>query len=509
MRPYSFRAMKIEKYELVKPLGQGGFAKVYQARDCVLGRTVAVKVCQTTDQEGLERFFREARLTGSLQHPNIAQVLDFGVENGVPYIVQEFLPGQDLAELLRQGRLPLPLALSILVQVARGLAHAHGKHVLHRDIKPSNVRVLPSGLVKIIDFGIGRLMQDDSRLTRTGEALGTVGYFSPEILLGQVPDQRADIFSFGTMAYEVLSGQHPFLSEDLGNTLYNIVHKNPPPLIGAGVNCPPRLAEIVTRCLAKDLGERWPSSQALTEALEEVAHELQVEVGMVLPEPVAAAGETALASASALPTAQRLLHAYGTPLGLFLTGTALVALALVGLGHGPRTSEREYPPASMKPTVPPPMPPAVTSVPTPSPASEVEVEIMAIPPAFVVIGDRELGKVARKMVRLTPGSYQITFSIPGYRTERRTVLVQNDTREILLTMPPFGFLSVVPDLDTPLTGTRVFVDDRLLGPLPIVSAKLPEGDHQLKVTWPDGSVFQLTFNVGPERVTTLTVTKPR
>ncbi|MGC8915443.1 MAG: protein kinase domain-containing protein [Thermoanaerobaculum sp.] len=500
--------MKIGKYELLEPLGQGGFATVYRARDNLLARTVAIKVCQASDKEGMERFIREARLTGKLQHPNIAQVLDFGIEAGVPFIVQEFLSGWDLAQLLVRGPLALPLALSVLVQVARGLAYAHARQVLHRDIKPSNIRVLPTGLVKIMDFGIGRLMQDDSRLTRTGEALGTVGYFSPEMLLGQPLDQRADIFSFGVVAYEVLTGQHPFLSPDLGSTLYAIVHKQPASVLSLGGSCPPKFSEVVDRCLAKDPASRWGTTDELAQQLESLAHELNVEVGAVVPEEPSIPALRAREGVAFLATSRSLWKAYGIPFGLLLVGGALLALATAGFRRGTLPEMREPPPSAGAPVNPPP-----TRLPTPhagsaQPMEDVVVEVVAVPPAVVVFGDQELGKVARQTLRLKPGNYEVTFSIPGYRTERKRVVVDSNTREIRLTMTPFGFLSVVPDLGTPLSGSKVFLDDRPLGQLPLVNAKVSEGSHQLSVTWPDGGFFRTVCQVEAERVTTVVVTKP-
>ncbi|MFN3413004.1 MAG: serine/threonine-protein kinase [Thermoanaerobaculum sp.] len=500
--------MKIGKYELLEPLGQGGFATVYRARDTLLARTVAVKVCQATDREGMERFIREARLTGNLQHPNIAQVLDFGTEAGVPFIVQEFLPGWDLAQLLGRGALALPLALSVLVQVARGLAYAHARQVLHRDIKPSNIRVLPTGLVKIMDFGIGRLMQDDSRLTRTGEALGTVGYFSPEMLLGQPLDQRADIFSFGVMAYEVLTGQHPFLSQDLGSTLYAIVHKDPAPLGSRCVHCPQKLSELVDRCLAKEPAARWATTEELAQQLESLAHELNVEVGAVAPEASLLPTPRPHLHGAALSKIRSLWRAYATPLSLLLAGGVLVALAVAALQHGPKPEIKDELSRAAAPVSPPPTKPPVAYLPSPSPVPEVSVEIVAVPPALVVIGNQELGRVAREKVRLKPGTYEVSFSIPGYRTEKRTVDVTSDTREIHLAMPPFGLLSVVPDLGTPVSGSKVFVGNRMVGQLPVVNAKVPEGSYPVRVTWPDGSSFQATCEIEMERVTTVTVTKP-
>lgn len=502
--------MKIGKYELIEPLGQGGFATVYRARDPALARTVAVKICQATDAESLERFVREARLSGNLQHPNIAQVFDFGVENGVPFLVQEFLGGSDLAEVLHGGLPDLPFVLSVLVQVARGLNYAHTHQVMHRDIKPSNIRVLPDGLVKILDFGIARLMQDDSRLTRTGEALGTVGYFAPEILLGKEVDLRADLFSFGVVAYELCTGKHPFLTGDLGHTLYAIVHHNPLPPAGVRPDCPPELSDLVVRCLAKDTNQRWQSAAELLDVLEALARRFQVDVGAVAPAPRPGRPLVPGTVRKIVGKTQALWQAQRAPLVLLTLGLGLVGLALAWL---PRAGKHELGLVELPVPAPTPRPtatPLATPVPVATPVAEVAVELVVVPPAFVKLGDRELGKIARESLRLRPGSYRVTYWIPGYRTEVRTIRIeaQPDGQEVVLSMPAFALLSVVPEFGTPVAGARVFLNDRLLGALPLLNAKVDEGSYGLRVTWPDGATFEVTCQVKAEEPTTVTVRKP-
>lgn len=500
--------MNIGKYEILEPLGQGGFATVYRARDTVLARTVAIKVCQATDPETLERFVREARVTGNLQHPNIAQVFDFGVEGNVPFLVQEFLPGWDLSEIVRSGVSNLAFAVSVLVQVARGLAHAHARQIVHRDIKPSNIRVLPDGLVKILDFGIARLTQDDSRLTRTGEALGTVGYFAPEMLTGQPVDARADLFAFGVVAYELLTGKQPFLTGDLGRTLYAIVNHHPPPPHALRPDCPQELSALVMRCLAKDPNQRWPTAEGVAEGLEVLARRLGVEVGSVKPAPGGAVRLPPTVTVRAVVAkTQALWRAYRTPAALLAVGIGLVGLALAGLIQ--TAKNEELAPATFIPT-----PTAKPSTPlrapvdaAPPPQQSFEVEFVVSPPAFVRVGDRELGKIARERVVLSSGPHRVVFWIPGYRTETRNIVVGSDTREVLLSMPPFGLLSVVPEFGTPVMGARAFLDDRPLGSLPVVNAKVPEGVHTLRVTWPDGAVFEAACSVKAEEAVTVAVSR--
>ncbi len=260
--------LKFGKYQIEQKIGQGGFGVVYRGRDTLLGRNVALKTCSTEDGPLRRRFFREGRIAAGLQHPNVTTVHDLGVEEGVPYLVQEFLHGEDLDHLIdRREPLPLATKLDYLVQIARGLEYAHGAGVLHRDIKPANVRLHESGgiqRIKIMDFGIARLLTDDTRLTGTGMAMGTVGYLAPEQLRGEDVDTRADVFSYGVLAYELLSYQRPFKGENFSQISYQLLYVEAPPLTDVWPTCPAPLSAIVGRCLEKQQARRYLT---LTEVL--------------------------------------------------------------------------------------------------------------------------------------------------------------------------------------------------------------------------------------------------
>jgi serine/threonine-protein kinase len=275
---------KAGKYEIVRKIGAGGFGVVYEGRDPFIKRRVAIKTCTTEDEEIRQRFYREAEIAGNLQHKNIVTIHDFGIEDGVPYLVQEYLTGEDLEHVIARGEpIPLERKLDILIQAAHGLAHAHSAGVIHRDIKPANIRLLEGGHVKILDFGIAKLAHVESRLTKEGMAVGTAAYLPPEQIRGDKVDFRADVFSFGVVAYELLAMVRPFDGKTISTLLYQILSQTPRPLTEALPGVPPRLAAVVDRCLEKDVEKRFASFAEVAVALEallaEAAGGLAVEPG--------------------------------------------------------------------------------------------------------------------------------------------------------------------------------------------------------------------------------------
>ncbi len=292
----------IGKYEVLEQIGAGGFAAVYKARDPFLKRLVAVKLCTADDENLRRRFFREAEISGNLHHPSIVTVFDFGLEQDAPFLVQEYLKGEDLDKLIRR-REPIPESerLESLMQVARGLRYAHRKGVLHRDVKPGNVRFFEGGRAKLMDFGIATLKSAHTRLTRTGTLVGTVGYLAPEQLRGGKVDERVDIFSFGVLAYELLSFSRPFVGDSLEESCRNILHAEPPPLSSVVEGYPGALDELIESCLAKDPDDRIGSFDEVLPRLNEVLVRVRPDRGgrqgaetapAATPAPaVAAAGE--------------------------------------------------------------------------------------------------------------------------------------------------------------------------------------------------------------------------
>lgn len=268
----------IGKYEILEKIGTGGFGTVYKAYDPFIKRFVAIKTCTSDEEEVRKRFFQEAEISGNLQHRNVVTVYDFGTQEGLPYLIQEFLTGEDLdRKIKRKELIPDAEKVLFLVQIARGLEYAHSKGVVHRDIKPANIRILEDGTAKIMDFGIAKLAQRSSGLTQTGMTLGTAAYLAPEQIRGERVDQRTDIFSFGVMAYEMLTGERPFQAEAISGVLYQILNAKPKAVTASWSGCPPDLASVVDRCLEKDPGKRFANCQELLRDLDVVLRRMRVQ----------------------------------------------------------------------------------------------------------------------------------------------------------------------------------------------------------------------------------------
>ena len=266
---------KIGKYEVSEQIGVGGFGAVYRGRDPFIKRNVAIKTCQVNDEEIKHRFFREAELAGNLHHPNITTIYDFGVENGIPYIVQEFLTGEDLDRKIKRGA-PIPVArkVEILMAIAEGLGYAHAASIIHRDVKPANVRVLEDGTVKVMDFGIAKSLQTESNLTQTGITLGTSAYLAPEQIRGEAIDRRTDVFAMGVLSYELLCYRKPFRGEHLSTILYKILNETPEPIETLAQDAPAPLIAAINRALAKVPADRYPTMEEFRRDLQAVYREL-------------------------------------------------------------------------------------------------------------------------------------------------------------------------------------------------------------------------------------------
>jgi eukaryotic-like serine/threonine-protein kinase len=272
---------RIGSYEILSPLGVGGMGEVYRARDTKLDRDVALKVLPAhlaDDPAALERFEREAKAIAALSHPNILSIFDFGISDGVVYAVTELLEGETLRARLSAGALPARKAVEYGVAMAQGLAAAHDKGIVHRDLKPENVFVTRDGRVKLLDFGLALVLPSavavgsgsgarSAGLTEPGTVLGTAGYMSPEQVRGGAADHRSDIFSFGAVFYEMLTGHRAFHGDSAVETMMAILQSEPPGLSEASRTLPPELVEIVSHCLEKSPEERFQSARDLAFAL--------------------------------------------------------------------------------------------------------------------------------------------------------------------------------------------------------------------------------------------------
>ncbi|HYT33017.1 MAG TPA: serine/threonine-protein kinase, partial [Thermoanaerobaculia bacterium] len=236
---------RLGPYEILSPLGAGGMGEVYRARDARLGREVAIKVLPaafSADRDRLRRFEQEAKAAGSLNHPNITAVYDVGSVDGAPYVVSELLEGETLRSILAGRKLSTRKAIDYSVQIAHGLAAAHEKRIVHRDLKPENLFVTKDGRVKILDFGLAKLAREalpsgpatqaptQTALTEPGVVMGTVGYMSPEQVRGSPADAQSDIFTFGVILYEMLTGVRPFRGDSAAETMAAILKEDPPDL---------------------------------------------------------------------------------------------------------------------------------------------------------------------------------------------------------------------------------------------------------------------------------------
>jgi eukaryotic-like serine/threonine-protein kinase len=296
---------KLGPYEIIVPAGVGGMGEVYRARDTRLGREVAVKVLPETfacDRDRLRRFEQEARTVAALNHPNILAVYDIGEHQGSPYMVSELLEGETLREKMNAGAMAQRRALEYASQMTEGLAAAHDKGVVHRDLKPENVFVAKDGRVKVLDFGLAKLRVQSSSIAAVGQdfhatstglgaapaaegltagvcvttttpgmVLGTAGYMSPEQVRGQEVDARTDIFAFGAILYEMLSGQRAFKAETSIETMNAILKEEPPELETEKLKVSPGLERIVRRCLEKEPARRFHSARDVGFALEAIS----------------------------------------------------------------------------------------------------------------------------------------------------------------------------------------------------------------------------------------------
>jgi serine/threonine protein kinase len=287
------------KYKIYDEVGSGGFATVYLGRNMDTNEIVAIKVLSEqyiTDPRYVERFRREARLAERLQHPNIVRTLDHGVENGMHFLVMEFVEGLTLDKVMaRKGRLPVEETLSYIKQTCTGLQAAYEASIVHRDIKPANLMITPDGSVKIMDFGIARV-ESMSTLTQSGMFMGTPRYISPEMAKGEGTDIRSDLYALGLLAYEMLSGTPPFDADNPWAVLRMQIESPPPPLRQVRSDVPAWFEAIIMRAIAKDPANRFQTPANMLAALEEQTATPGVFPGVVQPRK---AGDTTVVGASA------------------------------------------------------------------------------------------------------------------------------------------------------------------------------------------------------------------
>jgi eukaryotic-like serine/threonine-protein kinase len=338
------------RYRVQDVLGSGGMAVVYKAEDSILGRTVALKTLHRRYAEipsFRRRFRQEARAMASLDHQNIVKVYDISHDGEVPFIVAECVTGKDMSGLLseKHGRLDEKTTRRIAAQLLKALAYAHRRGIVHRDIKPSNILMTPSGTVKVADFGIARIVEDDSEGGEPGEIIGSARYMSPEQLRGREATQQSDIYSVGILLYHCLAGRPPF-SGDLKSLAQQQLHETPTPLRRINRKITPHMEAVVMKALEKKPEHRYPSATAMLDDLEDMSLPKIVGVTQEMPKnqkpkPRRSRGKLALASTLAV-----LLLAAGTAVGA--TG-----LGYVNLGQTGETVEQSLTPAEPVESDPP------------------------------------------------------------------------------------------------------------------------------------------------------------
>jgi len=288
---------KLGNCEVQKLLGSGGMGEVYRARDLSLRRDVAIKVLPSflcSDKERLRRFEQEAQAAAALNHPNILAVYQLGTYEGSPYMVSELLEGETLREEIRRGPLPARKVIEQGVQIAHGLAAAHEKGIVHRDLKPENLFSTRDGRVKILDFGLAKLKQPSGNQqhrsptvapeeTQPGMVMGTTAYMSPEQARGNPVDYRTDIFAFGVILYEMLTGRRAFQRSNPADTMSAILNEEPPTVSQLAPNIPPALQRTIHRCLEKAPEQRFQSASDLAFALEALSDSTASPSVSVLP----------------------------------------------------------------------------------------------------------------------------------------------------------------------------------------------------------------------------------
>ena len=261
---------KLGHYRIVEEIGAGGMGVVYCAHDEHLDREVAIKVLPSgtlCDESARKRFRKEARSLSKLNHPNVATVHDFDSHDGIDYLVMEYVPGKTLRDRISDGPLPQAEIIRLATQLAKGLTAAHERGLVHRDLKPENLRLTLEGRLKILDFGLAELIRPfpDLRTTDSNMSVvaGTVPYMAPEQVLGGVVDQRADLFSFGVVLYEMATGQHPFAELEPSHVAAAIVHRTPVPPTTLNTKVCAELQRIIFKCLEKEPEKRYQSAKDL------------------------------------------------------------------------------------------------------------------------------------------------------------------------------------------------------------------------------------------------------
>lgn len=547
---------RIGKYEVISQIAVGGFGVIFKAWDPFIKRPVAIKMCASHDEEVRQRFHQEAQFVGNLVHRNITMVFDFGIQDDVPYLVQEYLTGFDLDHLLSSGVLgDLNAVSSVLLQVAEGMKFAHQKGIIHRDLKPSNIRILEDGTVKIMDFGIAKSLEGGSNLTQTGIALGTAGYLAPEQIQGESIDQRTDIFSLGVVGYELITGNKPFKGSSLSNVLYRILNEQPEKPRVFTPSCPPELEAVITKCLEKDPEKRFQTVDLLIDSLRQIPFGDDPEINIKdvttgylreaidrLPSGDGESSEpdtTPIQGTKVLqqgpsgqgpqihhePEFEEPDNRKGNPvLVVFLVLVGLLVSAGTLVYFSPEAQQAVFGPQGA-PWVPTPIPTATpTPVPSPTPVptetpppivmptetpppqpsptptqGPVDVRLVVDPPSPIQVdgewtpGSRQTKQIHQ--VSLMPGHHSFTVHVADFEPQKLWRDVGTTSGQTLALSVDLGFLTVNPLPGQAPPGGEIFLDGAHIGKIPLIRKKVTAGEHTLIIRWPGHNPFQREISV--------------
>jgi len=540
----------IGRYQILSELGRGAMGVVYRALDPAINRPVAIKTIKlaefsdAVERERLrERLFREAQSAGILSHPNIVTVYDVGEEGDVTYIAMEFVNGSSLEKLLLASQPPEPQTiLSILQQTAAALDFAHKKGIVHRDIKPANIMLDEDGTAKIADFGVAKIAQSQ-QMTQTGMVLGTPNYMSPEQVQGKSVDGRADQFSLGVAAYEMLTGEKPFAAETLTTVLYKIVSEDPLPAQHLNPTLAWAVAMVLGRSLSKDPAKRYPTCTEFVVALEAA---LKTKKGWKplargssqnLPTEVMGApiGVTTTQRNARVKASRRRSVLW--PILALLLAMLGVAGVIVWFGHWrpwERQPDRQPPEQVVAPAgptasvprpsptlpMPAPLPPAAkptqplettavktTAPPQPKPPALQPLQVVTDPPGAKVVLDEDSTKTCQSpcSFQLDSQRHTLAFNLAGYRAELRILPPSRQPQELFVPLTRMvGTVMVMADA----LGAQILVDGKPIPETTPAKLTLPAGKYNLSVLKDghradqeieikDGSLLKFTLQLNP------------